>query len=122
MCAPEGAQMSSIKFGGALFAAFVFFAIPAAVAAPQGDIPDKFVKPDADNDYVKRVEMVPMRDGVKLYTVIVIPKGAKDAPIILTRTPYNAKKRAEREDSPYMLSMLPLSDEGYVRQGYIRVY
>ena len=89
---------------------------------PTGDIPAKFIKPDADNDYVKRVEMIPMRDGVKLYTVIVIAKGAKDAPIILTRTPYNAKKRAERKAGPSMLALLPLADEDYVRAGYIRVY
>ncbi len=34
--------------------------------------------------------MIPMRDGVKLHTVILVPKGAKGAPILLTRTPYNA--------------------------------
>ncbi len=34
-------------------------------------------------DYVKRDEMIPMRDGVKLHTVIVIPKGAKNAPILV---------------------------------------
>src|ERR1700733_591506 len=61
------------------------------------DIPAKFEAPAASYDYVKRVAMIPMRDGVKLYTVIVIPKGAgmKSAPIILTRTPYDAAKRAE---------------------------
>jgi putative CocE/NonD family hydrolase len=76
-----------------------------------------------DADYVKRVEMIPMRDGVKLYTVIVTPKGAHDAPIILTRTPYNAAKRAARtENSPSMLSTLPLSDEPFVKLGWIRVY
>ena len=80
-------------------------------ATPAGDIPANFLRPEAQNDYIKRVEMIPMRDGVKLYTVIVIPKSAKHAPIILTRTPYNAKKRAERNDSPSMLSLLPLSDE-----------
>ncbi|HTT82041.1 MAG TPA: CocE/NonD family hydrolase [Rhizomicrobium sp.] len=89
---------------------------------PAGDIPAKFVQPDARNDYIRRVEMIPMRDGVKLYTVIVIPKNAKDAPIVLTRTPYNAKKRAERNNSPSMLSLLPLADEDFVRAGYIRVY
>jgi len=94
----------------------------ADAAKPGGDVPAKFVKPEANNDYIKRVEMVPMRDGVKLYTVIVIPKGAKDAPIILTRTPYNAKKRAERKAGPSMLALLPLADEDYVRAGYIRVY
>ena len=34
--------------------------------------------PYAVPDYEKRVEMIPMRDGVKLYTVIVIPKGAHE--------------------------------------------
>src|ERR1700748_1108303 len=34
--------------------------------------------------------MIPMRDGVRLFTVILVPKGASHAPILLTRTPYNA--------------------------------
>lgn len=95
---------------------------PAAPPASSGDIPETFAKPDAQNDYVKRVEMIPMRDGVKLYTVIVIPKGAQNAPIVLTRTPYNAKKRAERTNSSSMLSLLPEADGGFVRAGFIRVY
>ena len=66
--------------------------------------------------------MIPMRDGVKLYTVIVVPKGAKDAPILLTRTPYNASKRAARNDSPHMLATLPQGDEVFVADGYIRVF
>ncbi len=86
------------------------------------DIPGTY-KPSVEGyDYVKRVEMIPMRDGTRLYTVIVSPKGVKDAPIVLTRTPYNAKKRAERADSPTMLGVLPLADEDYVTHGYIRVY
>src|SRR5471032_1463564 len=68
----------------------------------QPDIGAKLVVPDL-NDYVKRVVMIPMRDGVKLYTVIVVPKDAKRAPIMLTRTPYNAARRAERAASPTML-------------------
>jgi putative CocE/NonD family hydrolase len=98
---------------------------PAAAKPPvdgPSDIPESFARPEADNDYVKRVEMVPMRDGVKLYTVIVTPKGAKGLPIILTRTPYNAKNRAKRADSATMLGTLPLADEDYVKAGYIRVY
>ncbi len=89
---------------------------------PGGDIPPNFQIPDAGNDYIKRVAMIPMRDGVKLYTVIVIPKGATNAPIVLTRTPYNAKARANRSDSPSMLNALPLADEVFVKGGYIRVY
>jgi len=86
------------------------------------DIPPKFEPPRTNYDYVKRVEMVPMRDGVRLYTVIVIPKGAHNAPIFLTRTPYNAAKRAQRKESPHMLDELPEGDEVFVRAGYIRVF
>ena len=51
--------------------------------------------------------MIPMRDGVKLHTVIIVPAGARNAPILLTRTPYNASKRTERNASPHMLATLP---------------
>ncbi len=86
------------------------------------DIPKTFTAPLDEYDYVKREVMIPMRDGVKLHTVIVVPKGAKNAPILLTRTPYNASHRAERNDSPHMLDALPESDEVFVQGGYIRVY
>ncbi len=86
------------------------------------DIPPKFEPPHTDYDYVKRIEMIPMRDGVKLYTVIVIPKGATHAPILLTRTPYDAAKRAQRNESPHMLDELPEGDAFFVKAGYIRVF
>ncbi len=87
-----------------------------------GDIPAKFVPPTAAQDYVKREVMIPMRDGTKLYTVIVYPRGVANAPIVLTRTPYNAKGRANRSDSASILATLPLADEMFVKAGYIRVY
>ena len=87
------------------------------------DIPaTKFVAPIPGADYVKQVVMIPMRDGVKLYTVIVVPKDAARAPIILTRTPYNAARRAERNLSPSMASMLPEGDDNFVANGFIRVF
>jgi putative CocE/NonD family hydrolase len=89
---------------------------------PAGDIPAQFKLVDTANDYIKREVMIPMRDGTKLYTVIVIPKNATNAPIVLTRTPYNAKARANRSDSASMLATLPLADEIFVKGGYIRVY
>jgi len=81
-----------------------------------------FVAPDVGRDYDKRVVMVPMRDGTKLYTVIVVPKGAYNAPILLTRTPYDAAGRASRSDSPRMRDLLPQGDEVFVDGGYIRVF
>ena len=43
-----------------------------------------------------------MRDGVKLHTVIVMPKGAKNAPILLTRTPYGATGMASHAASSHL--------------------
>ena len=86
------------------------------------DIPPQYTWPKTGYDYVKRVEMVPMRDGVKLYTVIVVPKDAQHAPILLTRTPYNAAGRAARTESPHMLDELPQGDDVFVEAGYIRVF
>ncbi|HKB91176.1 MAG TPA: CocE/NonD family hydrolase, partial [Opitutaceae bacterium] len=86
------------------------------------DIPAKYEVPTSGYDYIKREVMVPMRDGVKLHTVIVVPRNAKGAPILLTRTPYDASKRTERNRSPSMLATLPLGDEVFVADGYIRVF
>jgi putative CocE/NonD family hydrolase len=95
----------------------------AQTAAMASDIPaSKFEASVPGADYIKQVVMIPMRDGVKLYTVIVIPKHAKNAPIMLTRTPYDAARRAGRNDSPYMASILGDGDDQFVANGYIRVF
>jgi len=75
-------------------------------------------------EYVKRDVMIPMRDGVKLHTVIVIPKGAKNAPILLTRTPYNAGAQVTHAASSHLGPILNGYDnalEVIVKDGYIRV-
>ncbi len=113
----------SVKFVLLASIALATTAIAQHKTAPVGgDIPAKFVPPTAAQDYVKREVMIPMRDGTKLYTVIVYPKGVANAPIVLTRTPYNAKGRANRSDSSSILATLPLADEMFVKAGYIRVY
>ena len=75
-------------------------------------------------DYVKRDVMIPMRDGVKLHTVILVPKGAKGAPILLTRTPYNATDLTSHAQSAHLGPILNGYDnatEVIVEGGYIRV-
>ncbi len=75
-------------------------------------------------DYVKRDVMIPMRDGVELHTVVLLPKGAKDAPILLTRTPYNATELTSRAHSAHLGPSLYGYDnatEVIVEGGYIRV-
>jgi hypothetical protein len=45
------------------------------------------------DDFTLREEMVPMRDGVRLYTLILVPKRASGPlPILLERTPYDATR------------------------------
>src|SRR2546430_10517801 len=80
----------------ALFCVTVVFAgspaaqTPAQYPALPSETPTKFQPVTDSFDYIRREVMIPMRDGVKLHTVILVPKGAKNAPILLTRTPYNA--------------------------------
>jgi putative CocE/NonD family hydrolase len=75
-------------------------------------------------DHVRRDVMIPMRDGVKLHTVILVPKNAKNAPILLTRTPYNATALTTHAESSHLSSILQGYDnatEVIVEGGYIRV-
>ena len=87
------------------------------------DIPAHVSMPPVERDYIKRDVMIPMRDGIKLHTVIVIPKNAKNAPMLLTRTPYNASERASRDaDAKTMRALLPQGDDVFVDGGYIRIF
>ena len=68
--------------------------------------------------------MIPMRDGVKLHTVILVPKGAKRAPILLTRTPYDANELTSHAQSSHLGPILQGYDNAadvIVEGGYIRV-
>jgi putative CocE/NonD family hydrolase len=86
------------------------------------DIAKDFQWPKQSWDYAVREVMMPMRDGVKLHTIMIIPKGAHDAPILLTRTPYNAKRGVERTLSPHAVAAGAQMDEPFLADGYIRVY
>lgn len=79
-----------------------------------------WVRPQAD--FIRREAMVPMRDGVKLFTVIVMKKGTSRGPMLLTRTPYDAARATTRNRSQSITEILPISDTEYVNDGYIRVY
>jgi putative CocE/NonD family hydrolase len=96
---------------------------PSNTAYSLNDVPKEFKDKFPDGqDFVKRIEMIPMRDGVKLQTIIFIPKNAHGAPIILTRTPYDAAGRSGRAVSASLLATLERADEDFVKAGYIRVW
>jgi putative CocE/NonD family hydrolase len=93
---------------------------PTPPLAP--DVPATFTPVTEGADYERREVMIPMRDGVKLHTVLLVPRGAKRAPIILTRTPYNASKRTERANSRRLDGALGTGDDYLADGTYIRVY
>src|SRR6266545_3165552 len=94
-----------------------------------GETPAKFQPTNEGFDYIRREVMIPMRDGVKLHTVILIPKDAKEAsgkraPILLTRTPYSATSLTSHSESAHLGPILTGYDnatEVIVEGGYIRV-
>jgi putative CocE/NonD family hydrolase len=97
---------------------------PSQYSNYPSETPAKFQPKTESFDYVRRVEMIPMRDGVKLHTVILIPKGAKNAPILLTRTPYDADHLTTNANSSHLGPTLWGYDnatEIIVEGGYIRV-
>jgi len=104
---------------------------PASAPPPAPKYPDypsetpaKFKPTTTGHDYVRRIAEIPMRDGVKLHTVILVPKGARHEGILLTRTPYDADALSNNTRS----GLLATSLQGYdnatdviVGDGYIRV-
>lgn len=69
------------------------------------------IKPDSDK-YNRQEVMIPMRDGVKLYTVIFTPKNQTEKlPFLLLRTPYGVNKYPSPEKRAYTRDM---AEDGYI--------
>jgi uncharacterized protein len=102
-----------------------------AAPAPASKYPDypsetplNFVRSSYGADFESREIMIPMRDGVKLRTIILVPKGASHGGILLTRTPYDARHLTSRNQSLHLGSRLWGYDnavETIIEGGYIRV-
>jgi putative CocE/NonD family hydrolase len=101
--------------------------LPAAGAqqpTPPSETPATFTPVTSTFDFVRGDVMIPMRDGVKLHTVILIPKDAHHAPILLTRTPYDATATTSYAASSHLGPNLNGYDnalEAILPGGYIRV-
>src|SRR5579863_4335810 len=77
------------------------------------ETPAHFTPDHSSFGYTIRDVMIPMRDGVKLHTVIMIPKGARDAPMLLTRTPYNATRMVTETEHGQLSGNPGTALEGY---------
>ncbi|MGD0647591.1 MAG: CocE/NonD family hydrolase [Acidobacteriaceae bacterium] len=106
------------------------FALHAQTASPQypdmpSETPASVSTAQYGADYTRREVMIPMRDGVKLHTVILVPKGAHNTGIVLTRTPYNASALSTNTYSNHLGPSLYGYDNAtdvIVEGGYIRVF
>ena len=111
------------RLGLAVAMASIVACQTGAGAAPRdvlsSDIPDDFKLNERAYDYVKRDVMIPMRDGVKLHTVIVIPRGRSHMPMLLDRTPYDASKLTGKTISPHLAAILPRDFAELAAAGYI---
>ncbi|MEI6669565.1 MAG: CocE/NonD family hydrolase [Acidobacteriota bacterium] len=126
------AALASVALTMAIVA-LVAVAPPSAQAPPQkpgvaaslpNETPAKFEPPTPEFDHVRRDVMIPMRDGVKLHTVILVPKDATRAAILLTRTPYNSTALTSHAPSAHLGTALWGYDNAtdvIVEGGYIRV-
>jgi putative CocE/NonD family hydrolase len=71
-----------------------------------------FAQTKPDDKYTRREEMISMRDGIKLFTVIYTPKDQKEKlPFLMLRTPYGVKEIRSPERSGYTKDM---AEEGYI--------
>ncbi len=114
--------ISSLICSSCLFAQCGAYAQEKHPSLPS-EMPEHFTPATGTFDYVKKDVMIPMRDGVKLHAVIIVPKGATHAPILLTRTPYDASALTSHAHSAHLGPILEgydnvtdvIADDKYIR-------
>jgi putative CocE/NonD family hydrolase len=119
------------RFAGAVLSVLLVLSAVAGAQAqtpqyPQypSETPAIFTPPTAGMDHERRDVMIAMRDGVKLHTVILVPKGASRAGMLLTRTPYDARALTTNAQSVHLGTSLWGYDnatETILAGGYIRI-
>ncbi len=76
--------------------------------------PALFAKPADTLEFSRREVLIPMRDGIRLNTLILAPKTKEPLPIIFVRTPYGVSDMPSPNKNSYVSDM--------AKQGYIFVY
>lgn len=70
------------------------------------------------NNYTKKETYIPMRDGIKLFTTLYIPKdNTEKHPMLMTRTPYSCAPYGEDKWRPFWKSYT----RNYFKENYIIV-
>lgn len=94
------------------------FAVTLAVAQDKTSVPEIDARWFKAN-YTKAEYMIPMRDGVKLYTAVFVPKNKKALhPVLMTRTPYSCAPYGKKNSSFWEDKIF----HDYLRAEYIFVF
>src|SRR5690349_18682261 len=104
---------------GALVALAAYHAAtraPVRAESPKADVPFEADHAYIKEHYTKYEYEAPMRDGIKLFTAVYVPKDASETyPILLIRTPYSLR--------PYGASNYPDAPRGplkhYAKEKFI---
>ncbi len=84
-------------------------------------ISSSFAQQNTITQYKKTSVMIPMRDGIKLYTVLLTPVNAKQkVPVLIQRTPYGAGIPVPDDTTFELQATFPYYN--MAREGYIFVF
>jgi putative CocE/NonD family hydrolase len=98
----------------ALLAA-VFLTVPLSLHARQAQADSETEIAGIRQRYTKREVLIPMRDGVRLFTAIYTPKDTSRAyPILLQRTPYSVFPYGEKAFPDLLGPSTRFQDEGFI--------
>ncbi len=93
---------------------FIAFLISFSISVLAQNTDSAYIR----DNYVKTEKLIPMRDGVKLFTAIYTPKDqSKKYPLLISRTPYTVSPYGEDQ---YKTNLGP--SMLFAREGYIFVY
>ncbi len=94
----------------------------AVAAAPSARAQAQPPRQDLSPLYTKREVMIPMRDGVRLYTAIFYPKDTTQLhPILMMRTPYSCQPYGPDTLPGYFRNPTVPAFRNYLRERYISV-
>jgi putative CocE/NonD family hydrolase len=110
-------MMKKITTLGSGILILIFLFTSSLCQSQNKDISDA-TRPEKIITYVKKTYMIPMRDGIKLFTVVLSPQECKKKlPVLIQRTPYNAEY-SDMEDSTLNAGsfgwMQSMAEEGYI--------
>ncbi len=110
-------------FYAAIVVLLIAFCCVPSFAQNQMTVQQKELAEYIQDKYTKREVLIPMRDGVRLFTSVYEPKRKSEKyPIMLNRTPYTVAPYGKDKEGKDQFKTSLGPDELFAREGYIFVY